>query len=89
MTNTGTVAVAYVLSNWDNVLRAINMASSESTRPSPISDLTTAVVKVPQPSNEEDRGDAKNGEPQLPVTLVRIPVQQEEATWPTSENGGP
>jgi DASH complex subunit DAD2 len=29
LTHTGTVAVACVLSNWDNVLRAINMASSE------------------------------------------------------------
>jgi hypothetical protein len=67
------------------------MASSESPRSSAMSyELPdNGAVKVPKPANNEgDGGEAKTGEPQLPVTLVRIPVQQEEATRPMSENGG-
>ncbi|KAF6224203.1 hypothetical protein HO133_010778 [Letharia lupina] len=58
----GTEAVAAVLSNWHNVLRAINMAS----------------MKVPKPSTAEDEekpGDKP--EIPLPQTMVRIPVESE------------
>ncbi|KAF2759450.1 hypothetical protein EJ05DRAFT_498664 [Pseudovirgaria hyperparasitica] len=56
----GTEAVAAVLSNWHNVLRAINMAS----------------MKLPKPKNtEEQEDDAKKEETPLPQTLVRIPTQ--------------
>ena len=50
-------AIAAVLSNWHNVLRAINMASA----------------KIPVPRDAE-----VTAEPDLPQTLVRIPIQQAE-----------
>ncbi|KAF2142378.1 uncharacterized protein K452DRAFT_318033 [Aplosporella prunicola CBS 121167] len=62
----GTEAVAAVLSNWHNVLRAINMAS----------------MKIPKPKeNEEQEGaGAEAGEEvPLPQTLVRIPTQHAES----------
>ncbi|KAI9728733.1 MAG: hypothetical protein M1828_002839 [Chrysothrix sp. TS-e1954] len=57
----GTEAVAAVLSNWHNVLRAVSMAS----------------MKVPKPKGEDDEeAKGANEEMELPQTLVRIPVQQ-------------
>ena len=50
-------AIAAVLSNWHNVLRAISMASA----------------KIPVPKE----ADVTAG-PDLPQTLVRIPIQQAE-----------
>ncbi|TKA27173.1 hypothetical protein B0A50_04510 [Salinomyces thailandicus] len=58
----GTEAVAAVMGNWGNVLRAVYMASS----------------KIPKPRDEGEESDQGKG-PQLPQTLVRIPVQQAEA----------
>ncbi|EOA85796.1 DASH complex subunit dad2 [Exserohilum turcicum] len=57
----GTEAVAAVLSNWHNVLRAINMASA----------------KLPRPKEDDEDEGAKRSEdgPPLPQTLVRIPTQ--------------
>jgi len=64
----GTEAVACVLSNWDNVLRAISMAS----------------MKVPKaPRDEDGDEDSTEKQPQLPVTLVRIPAQGK-----SEQNGG-
>ncbi|KAI9867187.1 MAG: hypothetical protein M1813_009465 [Trichoglossum hirsutum] len=59
----GTEAVAAVLSNWHNVLRAINMASS----------------KLPKPQDPEDEHEEAKKEPEVPLpqTLVRIPTQQQ------------
>jgi hypothetical protein len=75
-----------VLSNWDNVLRAISMASSELAPSSLQLLLTSPRVKVPQPSNgEEDNGEMKKDERQLPITLVRIPAQTNR---PSGQNGG-
>ncbi|EOD44624.1 putative dash complex subunit dad2 protein [Neofusicoccum parvum UCRNP2] len=57
----GTEAVAAVLSNWHNVLRAINMAS----------------MKIPKPKDTEEpeaQEESKEEVP-LPQTLVRIPTQ--------------
>ncbi|KAH7389303.1 DASH complex subunit Dad2-domain-containing protein [Phaeosphaeria sp. MPI-PUGE-AT-0046c] len=59
----GTEAVAAVLSNWHNVLRAINMAST----------------KLPKPKEEEDVDAKAEAEPPLPQTLVRIPTQHAPA----------
>lgn len=65
------LAVAAVLSNWQNVLRAINLASS----------------KIPKPRDEN----APQDEPELPQTLVRIPMQHIEpapaSAAPTSDVG--
>ncbi|EUC32153.1 hypothetical protein COCMIDRAFT_32608 [Bipolaris oryzae ATCC 44560] len=55
----GTEAVAAVLSNWHNVLRAINMAST----------------KLPKPKDEEEVEKKSEDGPPLPQTLVRIPTQ--------------
>jgi DASH complex subunit DAD2 len=87
----GTEAVACVLGNWDNVLRAISMASSELSAMMLWAVswvdrvwLTYAcvIVRVPRPANvngEEEQpqrqGQESGHEPQLPVTLVRIPAQ--------------
>ncbi|KAK5053042.1 hypothetical protein LTR84_002016 [Exophiala bonariae] len=69
----GAQSVALVLANWDNVLRAIGMAA----------------VKVPVPMPAERESDLEDGDsssqdknPELPVPLVRIPVQQK------TEDGG-
>ncbi|KAF2127280.1 hypothetical protein P153DRAFT_344781 [Dothidotthia symphoricarpi CBS 119687] len=61
----GTEAVAAVLSNWHNVLRAINMAST----------------KLPKPKEEPQEDLEKDTEPipPLPQTLVRIPTQHAPA----------
>ncbi|KAJ4361304.1 DASH complex subunit dad2 [Ascochyta clinopodiicola] len=59
----GTEAVAAVLSNWHNVLRAINMASTI----------------MPKPKDEDDAETKQEPEPPLPQTLVRIPTQHAPA----------
>ncbi|KAL3490875.1 DASH complex subunit Dad2-domain-containing protein [Aspergillus germanicus] len=63
----GTESVACVLANWDNVLRAITMASTK---------LTT-VKSVPD--EETNSGDKNNlsSDPSLPATLVRIPAAEQ------------
>ncbi|KAJ5129209.1 uncharacterized protein N7515_005248 [Penicillium bovifimosum] len=65
----GTEAVAYVLSNWDNVLRAITLASKKA---SGLHDPATE----PSTKNVEN---ARN-QPRLPSTLVRIPAEPREKT---------
>ncbi|CAF9904606.1 MAG: hypothetical protein HETSPECPRED_004732 [Heterodermia speciosa] len=64
----GTEAVAAVLSNWHNVLRAINMASSqlttlntgdgdgrgeETSNPEGVTSLTQTLVRIPNQTQEE------------------------------------
>ncbi|MCJ1308409.1 hypothetical protein MMC25_002062 [Agyrium rufum] len=56
----GTEAVAAVLSNWHDVLRAINMASQK--------------IPVPTAAQEDGESAKEEGLP-LPQTLVRIPAQ--------------
>ncbi|KAI9749515.1 MAG: hypothetical protein M4579_006843 [Chaenotheca gracillima] len=78
----GTEAVAAVLSNWHNVLRAIHMASGErKTALFNLSLLTLLIAKIPNPQGAEDENgtdQAQNeSEVPLPQTLVRIPTQQE------------
>lgn len=90
--NGRSTAVATVLSNWHNVLRAINMASSgfianltvnRSTR-----SLTYQTVKIPKAKTEEGKGkDVEESESTvaLPQTLVRIPVGEEPEHRVSSE----
>jgi DASH complex subunit DAD2 len=70
----GTEAIALVLANWHNVLRAINMASCMPSPPILFSRscLTTA-AKLPKPSAEQGAS-AEESTP-LPQTLVRIPTE--------------
>ncbi|CAO2658649.1 Nn.00g063720.m01.CDS01 [Neocucurbitaria sp. VM-36] len=56
-------AVAAVLSNWHNVLRAIHMAST----------------KLPRPKEEDSVEKDSEAGPPLPQTLVRIPTQHAPA----------
>jgi DASH complex subunit DAD2 len=85
--NDGTEAVAAVLSNWHNVLRAISMASSKFTRPrmkvlGSCKLGLTSVVALPKPKEgvEEE-------ETPLPQTLVRIPTHQ-VGLLPQSQGSG-
>ncbi|GAB0136382.1 hypothetical protein EsDP_00004683 [Epichloe bromicola] len=55
----GTEAVAAVMSNWHNVLRAINMAST----------------KLAKQSDDATMKDAPESNETLPQTLVRIPTE--------------
>ncbi|KAF1354893.1 DASH complex subunit Dad2-domain-containing protein [Delphinella strobiligena] len=56
----GTEAIATVLSNWHTVLRAIHMASAQ----------------IPQPKSAGGEPNAaEETKPQLPLPLVRIPLQ--------------
>ncbi|KID97976.1 DASH complex subunit Dad2, partial [Metarhizium majus ARSEF 297] len=55
----GTEAVAAVMGNWHNVLRAINMAST----------------KLAKPSSDTTMEDASASYESLPQTLVRIPTE--------------
>ncbi|CAP92845.1 Pc16g01750 [Penicillium rubens Wisconsin 54-1255] len=43
----GTEAVAYVLSNWDNVLRAITLASKNVEKPRNDARLPSTLVRIP------------------------------------------
>ncbi|KAL1980200.1 hypothetical protein VTN96DRAFT_4466 [Rasamsonia emersonii] len=62
----GTEAVACVLANWDNVLQAINMATTKAAR-----------LQVPESGSHRSSlaADAREVAP-LPATLVRIPADQ-------------
>ncbi|KAI0096479.1 DASH complex subunit Dad2-domain-containing protein [Daldinia grandis] len=66
----GTEAIAMVLGNWHNVLRAINMASA----------------KIPSPRNaEETISKAQDDALPLPQTLVRIPTEHAPALQAQTE----
>ncbi|CDM30023.1 hypothetical protein DTO013E5_8278 [Penicillium roqueforti] len=62
----GTEAVAYVLSNWDNVLRAITLASSKAGG-------------LYEPESDSKNVEKRN-DPRLPSTLVRIPAEPRDKT---------
>ncbi|KXJ97130.1 DASH complex subunit Dad2-domain-containing protein [Microdochium bolleyi] len=59
----GTEAIATVIGNWHNVLRAINMASAKLPQP-----------KVDIETNDDEPRDDQDQMP-LPQTLVRIPTE--------------
>jgi DASH complex subunit DAD2 len=96
----GTEAVACVLANWDHVLRAISMASSECDafqlvgwmRWLMLMMCLCSLVKVPRPTatadGEEGQAQENGEEPQLPVTLVRIPAQSQDARERNLETNG-
>lgn len=83
----GTEAVATVLSNWHNVLRAISMASSMCGFEACVVNRADLVVgALPKPKESED---GTSSQP-LPQTLVRIPTQhvgaiQQDASAGASE----
>jgi len=66
----GAEAIACVMANWENVLRAISMASMKVPD---IKDVDGIKGNMAQPGGEL-RGEMK--QPPLPVTLVRIPAEQ-------------
>ncbi|CZR53046.1 uncharacterized protein PAC_02924 [Phialocephala subalpina] len=73
----GTEAVATVLGNWHNVLRAISMAS----------------MKIPKPKETDDgeskKGEKKSdADMPLPQTLVRIPTEHAPMLQQNSSGGG-
>ncbi|KAK7429589.1 DASH complex subunit dad2 [Neonectria magnoliae] len=65
----GTEAIAVVMGNWHNVLRAINMASSKLANPSPL---------APADEGQEVTGP-------LPQVLVRIPTEHAPALQAQAE----
>lgn len=83
----GTQAVAEVLSNWNGVLRAVYMASGRCPHTRlgrKGNSLTYGTAKIPKPKEEEE-GEEQEGKPELPQTLVRIPVHQVEAAQREAE----
>ncbi|KAL2872234.1 DASH complex subunit DAD2 [Aspergillus lucknowensis] len=64
----GTESVACVLANWDNVLRAITMASTK---------LTNIEGVAEGEMGPEVKG-GRSFDPPLPATLVRIPTIQQD-----------
>ncbi|KAI9701493.1 MAG: hypothetical protein M1836_001549 [Candelina mexicana] len=73
----GTEAVAAVLSNWHNVLRAIHMASMKI--PSPKDARGESTEKEPKKSQSDVP---------LPQTLVRIPTEQPSTGKPHATSSG-
>ncbi|KAI9738481.1 MAG: hypothetical protein M1818_005378 [Claussenomyces sp. TS43310] len=72
----GTEAVAHVLSNWHNVLRAISMASTKIPRPK------DALEAEAEDSNKD------SSETPLPQTLVRIPTEHAPALQQRTDTSG-
>ncbi|MCJ1230367.1 hypothetical protein MMC12_007040 [Toensbergia leucococca] len=72
----GTEAVAAVLSNWHNVLRAINMAS----------------MKLPKPKTTGEGHEGVDLKPELdvplPQTLVRIPIEPQPQQAGSQDSAG-
>ncbi|KAL4999508.1 DASH complex subunit Dad2-domain-containing protein [Aspergillus recurvatus] len=64
----GTEAVACVLANWDNVLRAITMASTR---------LATLKQVAEQEPTVDEKDNLSTDTP-LPATLVRIPASKQD-----------
>ena len=81
LTDVSRTAVAAVLSNWHNVLRAINMASSKYTSWSQYVGICADSIAAKLPKPKEDEDAEKKVEPELPLpqTLVRIPTQHAPA----------
>ncbi|CZT41424.1 uncharacterized protein RSE6_01161 [Rhynchosporium secalis] len=72
----GTEAVATVLGNWHNVLRAISMASMKLPKP-----------KESEETEPEDSQKKSDNEVALPQTLVRIPTEHAPLLQQASSGG--
>ncbi|KAH8150524.1 uncharacterized protein LAJ45_05220 [Morchella importuna] len=72
----GTEAVAAVLSNWHNVLRAIAMASSKIPQPKEEAEEDNPFAPKPKQEKQEEHDGLRRDENGvlMPQTLVRIPV---------------
>jgi DASH complex subunit DAD2 len=86
------LAVATVLGNWHNVLRAISMASSEFNTSVSEHISLIQIVKIPKPKDEEDNVKVnveKKAESELPLpqTLVRIPTEHAPMLQQSSSGG--
>ncbi|KIW59401.1 hypothetical protein PV05_03853 [Exophiala xenobiotica] len=71
----GAHSVALVLANWENVLRAINMAAMKVPIPKDQNDNNGEQTEI---DDEKEKEKEKETAQELPVPLVRIPVQQME-----------
>lgn len=69
----GAHSVALVLANWENVLRAINMAAMKVPIPKDQNDNNGEQTEI-----DDEKEKEKETAQELPVPLVRIPVQQME-----------
>jgi len=65
----GAEAIACVMANWENVLRAISMASMKVSEIKDVEGISGDMVQPGGELREEMR------QPPLPVTLVRIPAE--------------
>ncbi|KAK9238997.1 DASH complex subunit Dad2-domain-containing protein [Lipomyces kononenkoae] len=72
----GTEAVALVVSNWDSILRVINLASANL--------VAREEARTANPDQEETDDHVIDPKSQLPETLVRIRIDKEEADQPPS-----
>ena len=73
------IVIAAVMGNWHNVLRAINMASSEFLRPlgwaRTMANIREAKLAKPPGQDEREDGSTDSEANALPQTLVRIPTE--------------
>lgn len=69
-------AVALVLGNWHNVLRAISMAACKPSSTPLHRTMLTVSAKIPAPQNADEQREEQSNELPLPQALVRIPTEQ-------------
>lgn len=81
-------AIAMVISNWHNVLRAINMASGrfklQATHMTGTD--TEFVAQLAKPPPQEETLESEEPSMSLPQTLVRIPTEHAPTLQAQAEN---
>ena len=80
-------AIATVVANWHNVLRAINMASGTDHSVAEKEEASdTWAAKLPKPKgDDQDDSEPEHSAPGLPQTLVRIPTEHAPALQAQAE----